>query len=33
MSIHEFGQENQEIILLLHASCTSLEFYEESLAY
>lgn len=33
MNIHEFGQKNQEIVLLLHASCTGWDFYEESIAY
>lgn len=31
MNIHEFGQENQECVLFLHASCTSWDFYEESI--
>lgn len=31
MKIHEFGQENRECILFLHASCTGWDFYEESL--
>lgn len=30
MNIHEFGQENPEWVLFLHASCTSWNFYEES---
>ena len=30
MNIHEFGQENRECVLFLHASCTSWDFYEES---
>ncbi|MDO4355997.1 MAG: alpha/beta hydrolase [Clostridia bacterium] len=30
LTIHEFGQKNREHILFLHASCTSWEFYEES---
>nr|WP_326185579.1 alpha/beta hydrolase [uncultured Oscillibacter sp.] len=31
MNIHEFGQENRECLLFLHASCTGWDFYEESL--
>lgn len=31
MNIHEFGQENRECVLFLHASCTGWEFYEESI--
>ena len=30
MKIHEFGQEKQDCVLFLHASCTSWDFYEES---
>ena len=30
MNIHEFGQKNRECVLFLHASCTSWDFYEES---
>lgn len=30
MNIHEFGRENGACILFLHASCTSWDFYEES---
>lgn len=30
MTIHEFGQEHQECLLFLHASCTAWDFYEES---
>lgn len=30
MNIHEFGQENRECVLFLHASCTGWDFYEES---
>lgn len=31
MNIYEFGQENRACILFLHASCTSWDFYEESI--
>lgn len=31
MNIHEFGQENRKCVLFLHASCTSWDFYEESI--
>lgn len=31
MNIHEFGQENRECVLFLHASCTGWDFYEESI--
>lgn len=31
MTIHEFGQENKECVLFLHASCTGWDFYEESI--
>lgn len=31
MKIHEFGRENGECILFLHASCTGWDFYEESI--
>lgn len=31
MKIHEFGQENWEWVLFLHASCTDWNFYEESI--
>lgn len=30
MNIHEFGQENRECVLFLHAFCTGWYFYEES---
>lgn len=31
MKIHEFGQENRECVLFLHASCTGWDFYEEGI--
>lgn len=31
MNIYEFGRENGECVLFLHASCTGWDFYEESI--